>query len=187
MCSLLYCNWIHLWVHKGVLRYQGWVSDRYIFVLPNLTLAPRNTYILPEIIFDPSLVLSPHIFLLGLLFTDCAFKWVNGEEVLVSIEQLSQLHIYNECNELQLPLNPTLDDIPVFRWIETTLQGNDISPEKPLLSIPPFCHGWGKWGWSLALDKLLAYIACVIELGRHWTVVICWSYRRVGAGQWLIN
>ncbi|KAJ5678354.1 uncharacterized protein N7477_003987 [Penicillium maclennaniae] len=42
-----------------------------------------NTYILPEIIFDPSLVLSLYIFLLGLLFIDRAFDRVDGEEVLV--------------------------------------------------------------------------------------------------------
>ena len=43
----------------------------------------RNTYILPEIIFDPSLVLSPYVFLLGLLFADRVFAYVDGEEVLV--------------------------------------------------------------------------------------------------------
>ncbi|KAJ0418433.1 hypothetical protein BJY00DRAFT_302823 [Aspergillus carlsbadensis] len=37
-----------------------------------------NTYILPEIIYDPSLVLSPHVFLLGLLFADRAFNQVDG-------------------------------------------------------------------------------------------------------------
>jgi hypothetical protein len=44
----------------------------------------RNTYILPKIIFDLSVVLSPHMFLLGLLFVDHAFDRVDGEEVLIS-------------------------------------------------------------------------------------------------------
>ncbi|KAJ5936545.1 hypothetical protein N7466_002995 [Penicillium verhagenii] len=44
-----------------------------------------NTYILPKIIFNPLLVLSLYIFLLGLLFVDCVFNYVKGEEILVSI------------------------------------------------------------------------------------------------------
>lgn len=71
--------------------------------------------------------------MLGLLFADLAFKRVDGEEVLVSAKQLSQLHIRDECNELRLPLDPTLDDIPVFRRTGRTLQGASISPEKALL------------------------------------------------------
>lgn len=70
-----------------------------------------NTYVLPEIIFDPSLVLSPHVFLLGLLFADRAFDRVDGEEVLVSANQLPRLRIRDECNELRLQLDPKLDDV----------------------------------------------------------------------------
>ncbi|KAH2023468.1 hypothetical protein KXV65_000697, partial [Aspergillus fumigatus] len=91
-----------------------------------------NTYILPEIIFDPSLVLSPHVFLLGLLFADRAFDRVDGEEVLVSANQLPRLRIPDECNELPLRLDPKLDDVPVFRMSERTLQGIGISPNKAL-------------------------------------------------------
>lgn len=93
---------------------------------------PRNTYVLPEIIFDPSLVLSPHVFLLGLLFADRAFDRVDGEEVLVSANQLPRLRIRDECNELRLQLDPKLDDVPVFRMSEQTLQGIGISPDQPL-------------------------------------------------------
>lgn len=95
-------------------------------------MALRNTYILPEIIFDPSMVLSPHVFLLGLLFADRAFDRVNGEEVLVSASQLIGLRIRDECNELPLGLDPALGDVPVFRQSERTLQGIGISPDKPL-------------------------------------------------------
>lgn len=87
---------------------------------------------MPEIIFDPSLVLSPHVFLLGLLFSDRAFKRVEGDEVLVSAEQLPRLHIRDECNELPLLLDPALDDVPVFRQTERTLQGIGISASKSL-------------------------------------------------------
>ncbi|CAG8891316.1 unnamed protein product [Penicillium egyptiacum] len=91
-----------------------------------------NTYILPEIIFDPSLVLSPHVFLLGLLFADRAFARVDGEEVLVLASQLPGLRIRDECNELRLQLDPAMDDVPVFRMSERTLNGIGISPDKPL-------------------------------------------------------
>ncbi|OXV06585.1 hypothetical protein Egran_05647 [Elaphomyces granulatus] len=82
--------------------------------------------------FDPSLVLSPHVFLLGLLFADRAFRRVEGEEVLVSAEQLLHLNIRPECNELRLLLDPTLDDFPVFRQSVSTLQGTAISADKTL-------------------------------------------------------
>lgn len=73
-----------------------------------------NTYILPEIIFDPSLVLSPYIFLLGLIFADCAFDCVKGKEVLVSASRILRLWIPDGCNELPLRINPALDDVPIF-------------------------------------------------------------------------
>ncbi|KAK4862951.1 hypothetical protein LT330_010695 [Penicillium expansum] len=92
----------------------------------------ENTYILPEIIFDPSLVLSPHVSLLGLLFGDRAFKRVEGQEVLFSADQLPRLTIPEDCNELPLLLDPALDDIPVFRQTERSLQGMGISPDKSL-------------------------------------------------------
>ncbi|OXV06315.1 hypothetical protein Egran_05917 [Elaphomyces granulatus] len=97
-----------------------------------LGVKDANTYILPEIIFDPSLVLSPHVFLLGLLFADRAFDRVDGEEVLVSANQLPRLRILDGCNELRLQLDPKLDDIPIFRMSERTLQGIGISPNRPL-------------------------------------------------------
>ncbi|KAL2783868.1 hypothetical protein BJX66DRAFT_317676 [Aspergillus keveii] len=91
-----------------------------------------NTYVLPEIIYDPSLVLSPHVSLLGLLFADCAFDRVDGEEVLVSAGQLPGLQIREKCNELLLRLDSALDDVLVFRMSDPTLQGISISPNKPL-------------------------------------------------------
>jgi hypothetical protein len=77
-------------------------------------------------------VLSPHVFLLGLLFADRAFDRVGGEEVLVSASQLPQIRIREECNELKLQLDSTMDDVPVFRMSERTLNGIGISPARPL-------------------------------------------------------
>ncbi|KAH1663038.1 hypothetical protein KXX46_006053, partial [Aspergillus fumigatus] len=91
-----------------------------------------NTYILPEIIFDPSLVLSPHVFLLGLIFADRAFDRVEGEEVLVCASRIPRLRIPDGCNELPLRIDPALDDVPIFQMSEQTMQGISISPDKPL-------------------------------------------------------
>jgi hypothetical protein len=44
------------------------------------------------------------VFLLGLLFADRAFDRVDGEEVLVSANQLPRLRIRDECNELERTL-----------------------------------------------------------------------------------
>lgn len=77
-------------------------------------------------------MLSPHVFLLGLLFADRAFDRVGGEEVLVSASQLPQIRIREECNELKLQLDSTMDDVPVFRMSERTLNGIGISPARPL-------------------------------------------------------
>lgn len=114
-----------------------------IFSLPNIPY--RNTYILPEIIFDPSLVLSPHVFLLGILFADRAFDRVDGEEVLVSASQLPRLQIREQCNELRLQLDPELDDVPVFRMSERTLSGIGISPSKalPYSTLEPWVKRMG--------------------------------------------
>ncbi|KAJ5982545.1 hypothetical protein N7451_012645 [Penicillium sp. IBT 35674x] len=104
-----------------------------------------NTYILPDIIFDPSLVLSPHVFLLGLLFADRAFDRVDGEEVLVSANQLPQLRIRDQCNELRLQLDPMMDDVPVFRMSERSLNGIGISPcnALPYSTIEPWVKRMG--------------------------------------------
>lgn len=77
-------------------------------------------------------MLSPHVFLLGLLFADRAFDRVDGEEVLVSASQLPQIRIREECNELKLQLDSAMDDVPIFRMSERTLNGIGISPAKPL-------------------------------------------------------
>jgi len=72
------------------------------------------------------------VFLLGLLFADRAFDRVDGEEVLVSANQLPRLRILDGCNELRLQLDPKLNDVPVFRMSERMLQGIGISPNRPL-------------------------------------------------------
>ncbi|CAN9175099.1 unnamed protein product [Alternaria alternata] len=87
-----------------------------------------NTFPLPEIMYDETLLFSPHVFLLGLLFYDRAFAAYN----LTSPEELSRLTIPQGRNELPLHLNHMLDDVPVFRKATRTVHGWDISPHEPL-------------------------------------------------------
>jgi hypothetical protein len=88
----------------------------------------RNTFPLPEIMYDETLVFSPHVFLLGVLFSDHAFAAYN----LTSPEQLSRLTIPPGRNELPLRLNKDLDNVPVFRKAVRTMSGSVVSPNEPL-------------------------------------------------------
>ncbi|KAI1676344.1 DUF3435 domain containing protein [Pyrenophora tritici-repentis] len=93
-----------------------------------LGIKDLNTFPLPEIMYDQTLLFSPHVFLLGLLFYDRAFAAYN----LTSPEELSRLKIPPGRNELPLRLNRTLDNIPVFRKALQTSNGWEISPNEPL-------------------------------------------------------
>lgn len=102
----------------------------------------RNTFPILEIIYDPSLSFSPHIFLLGLLFADQAFAAYN----LTSPEELSKLYIEPGRNELPLRLSRKLDNVPVFRQSVRTTNGWAISPDKPLLysTLAPWTRKLGE-------------------------------------------
>ncbi|KAI9769856.1 MAG: hypothetical protein M1840_003850 [Geoglossum simile] len=93
-----------------------------------LGVKDANKFPLPEIIFDPSLILSPHVFLLGLIFADRAFAAPN----LTSARQLSGLDIRPGYQQLELLLKPSMLDVPVFRKSVRTGYGYEISPHEPL-------------------------------------------------------
>jgi hypothetical protein len=78
--------------------------------------------------FNETLLFSPHVFLLRLLFCDRAFAAYN----LTSSEELSRLTILLGRNELSLRLNRMLDNIPVFQKAVRTLHGWNISSNEPL-------------------------------------------------------
>ncbi|KAH6680636.1 hypothetical protein B0J14DRAFT_614152 [Halenospora varia] len=69
-----------------------------------------NTFPIPEIIYDPTLVLSPHVFLLGILFKAKAFK----SPSIDCLEKLYSLNVLNGLNEQKLPLREELDDEFIF-------------------------------------------------------------------------
>ncbi|OCK73812.1 C2H2 finger domain protein [Lepidopterella palustris CBS 459.81] len=95
----------------------------YEFTKTYLGTKDPNTFPIPEILFDPSLILSPHVFLLGLMFADNVFITPS----LQSYEDLSKLDIRPGCNALQLPLKPEMADTYVFRQCVPTSTGWKIS------------------------------------------------------------
>lgn len=74
--------------------------------------------------FDPSLVLSPHVFLLGILFRHRAFRASN----LTSPHHISNFNIHPGELELRLPLREDLNETFVFRRAFEGLDGYEISP-----------------------------------------------------------
>jgi hypothetical protein len=113
-------------VHKAVSRPKRCVSlpyfcsTKFLVCCVRVTYGDaRNTFPIPEIIFDPSLILSPHVFLLGLIFADKAFAAPN----LTTAEQLSGLDIRPGYEQLPLLLKPSMANVPVFCKSIKTLYG----------------------------------------------------------------
>jgi hypothetical protein len=77
------------------------------------------TFPVLETIYDPSLIFSPHVVLLGLISDDHAFVGPS----LRSPEQLIRLYIPQNRNQLRIPLDPKLDNIPVLANISELLMG----------------------------------------------------------------
>ncbi|KAH8751182.1 hypothetical protein BGZ57DRAFT_775103, partial [Hyaloscypha finlandica] len=54
-----------------------------------------NIFLIPEIIYNPTLILSPYVFLLGILFKARAFKSIS----INSPEKLYSLNVLNSLNK----------------------------------------------------------------------------------------
>ncbi|KAF2180940.1 C2H2 finger domain protein [Zopfia rhizophila CBS 207.26] len=93
-------------------------------------LGPKapNTFPIPEILYDPSLILSPHAFYLGLMFADKVFSIPE-----LTPENIYDLDIRPGCNSLPVPQNPEKADMYVFRRCVSTPTGytvsNDLLPD----------------------------------------------------------
>lgn len=96
-------------------------------ILLKLTIYSK-TFLIPEIIYDPSLLLSPHVFLLGILFKHRAFL---AEDLNDYPHALSDLDIHDGEYELPLPLKDELQDVYVFRQTTQTVSGYTMC-EKPI-------------------------------------------------------
>ncbi|KAI9781056.1 MAG: hypothetical protein M1839_006331 [Geoglossum umbratile] len=96
-----------------------------------LGVKDANKFPLPEIIFDPSLILSQHAFLLGLIFADRAFAAPN----LISAGHLSGLDDRPGYQLMGLLLKPSMLDVLVFRKSVRTGYGspmrNPLEPGNP--------------------------------------------------------
>jgi hypothetical protein len=80
--------------------------------------------------FDPSLLLSPHAFLLGILFRHRAFRASH----LTSPRQLDGLDIHPGERELPLPLRSDLKEVGIFRCAVKTLTGYEMSARKTIIN-----------------------------------------------------
>ena len=70
----------------------------------------RNIFILPKIIFNLSLILSPYVALLGLIFTNNIFLALS----LILAVRISELDIPPGYKQLPLYLKLEIANIPVF-------------------------------------------------------------------------
>lgn len=80
----------------------------------------RKCFPIPEVIFDPDLLLSPHIFLLTILFQHRAFK----SEILNDNPRLLYTSkIEAGENQIKVGLRPDIMNTHVFRRTEKTVTG----------------------------------------------------------------
>ncbi|KAL2802972.1 hypothetical protein BJX63DRAFT_90216 [Aspergillus granulosus] len=92
----------------------------FIYLTPEFTKTflgekEKNTFPIPEIIFDPTLVLSPHVFLLGMLFRIQGFKNFSEDGPVVDCpENLYNLGVLDGLGEQELKLKDEILDQFVF-------------------------------------------------------------------------
>ncbi|KAK2051368.1 C2H2 finger domain-containing protein [Colletotrichum caudatum] len=103
--------------HKLLIRFTPKFTKEY------LSAKAQNTYPIPETMFDPSLLLSPHVFLLGILFCYKAFC----ASSLILPDQLKRLNICPGELKLPLPLWEDLDEMYIFRRSILTTTGYVLS------------------------------------------------------------
>ncbi|KAL4748723.1 hypothetical protein BDW72DRAFT_205428 [Aspergillus terricola var. indicus] len=117
---------------------EGGQPRLFIFLKPDFTKrflgkkAP-NEFKIPEIIFDPSLVLSPHVCLLSMLFHIQGFKRLSKTgPVLDSPEKLYSLRVLDGLGQQELLLKDELSDKFVFCQVEREPTRYQIILEKKL-------------------------------------------------------
>ncbi len=88
----------------------------------------RNEFSIPDMPHKPCLLLCPHINLLTLIFTDQAF----APPDLNSPKQFFRLRIEPGQKQLEIPLKENMQNVPLFRWSEDTVNRVQISNGKAL-------------------------------------------------------
>lgn len=111
---------------------------------------------MPEIIYDPSLFLSPHVFLLAILFHHRAFF---VERLNDRPRMLGEMDIADGDQQLLFQIKPELHDTYLFRRTEDTMTGPVTSNESITYNIVR--------NWVLSVGKLAGFE----------TNTICYSLR----------
>ncbi|KAJ6103770.1 hypothetical protein N7486_003992 [Penicillium sp. IBT 16267x] len=110
----------------------------FIYLRPEFTKSflgekESNTFPIPEIIFDPTLVLSPHVFLLGMLFRIDAFKSLSKDgPVMNNPKKLYSLRVLSGLGQQELKLKDEILDRHVFCHALREPDGIRIALEKSL-------------------------------------------------------
>ncbi|CRG88250.1 Threonine--tRNA ligase [Talaromyces islandicus] len=108
----------------------------FIFLKPDFTKRflgkkPPNEFKIPEIIFDPTLALSPHVTLLSMLFHIQGFKRISKTgPVLDSAAKLYSLDVPNGKGKQDLHLKDELLDKYVFCQVERETTGYRLLLDK---------------------------------------------------------
>ncbi|KAF3492095.1 uncharacterized protein GIQ15_01612 [Arthroderma uncinatum] len=95
-------------------RHRIAIATTHRFTKKYLGMKQINTFVFPEIINDPSLMLSIHTYLLGILLDDDAFKAPN----LKSMDDIQRLAIGKNRQKMDVPLKPSKLDHYVFYFGE---------------------------------------------------------------------
>ncbi|KAL4861811.1 hypothetical protein BDV12DRAFT_190834 [Aspergillus spectabilis] len=110
----------------------------FIYLTPRFTKIflgekEENTFPIPEIVFDPTLVLSPHVFLLGMLFRIQAFKNISKDGLVLNCpENLYNLGVLDGLGEQPLKLKDEILDYFVFCQGMRESDGLRVALEKRL-------------------------------------------------------
>ncbi|KAB8069060.1 hypothetical protein BDV29DRAFT_183512 [Aspergillus leporis] len=110
----------------------------FIYLTPEFTKSflgekEQNTFPIPEIVFDPTLVLSPHVFLLGMLFRIRAFKNFSTEGLVLDCpENLYNLGVLEGLGQQELKLKNEILDQFVFCQAVREVDGIRIALKEQL-------------------------------------------------------
>ncbi|KAF7587244.1 hypothetical protein BBP40_007516 [Aspergillus hancockii] len=122
------------------------VEIRAVYVKQFLGTAQHNNFPFPEIIDDPSLIFSPHVFLFGILFWLQAFE----APILTSMEDLRKLLVEGGRQQMELPLKPDIAERYIFCMTREVKEKVIIQWDEPInestmsgrLKSLGEIHGW---------------------------------------------
>ncbi|KAI2834294.1 hypothetical protein CBS11350_10827 [Aspergillus niger] len=103
---------------------------KYKFAKKYMGVTQANTFPLPEIIYDPSLMLSPHTFLLGILFHDDAFRAPG----IKSMGDLRRLWVEDGRQQMEVPLKRDKAKHYVFCKVTSVRGKIQIHRDQPIPS-----------------------------------------------------